>query len=427
MLFPGVKSGFIRNFSTLFTGTAIAQAIPVLLQPLLRRLFEPEVFAIFAVYNSVTSILIVLTTLRYEMAIMLPEKDREASALVMLSLGINLFFSFLFLLFIAIFPSLTARWISWPEGMNLWLWMIPPAVLLFSANQTLNYWLIRRKAFRASAVNRISRRISEGVVQSAGGGLSWQGALLWGDLFGRLVNLGFAWKQSVNHQLSFTREDLPLIRKMAVRYKDFPLYQAIPALLNTASLMLPVLLVNRFYTPDTTAQFDLCRQVLLLPLALITTAMSQVLLQKFTEQRNLKQRILPGFFRISAFTAAGALLVVLFFLFTGKPLFSFLFGKPWGIAGSYATILAPAFMIQFVVSPVSTLIIALEKIRIGALWQVLYFGAILSLFLFRHLPPERFFVVFSLLNLAFYVMYWLVILMITLRYEDQRMRHLKKS
>jgi len=412
-----LKSGFIKNFSILVTGTAIAQAIPVLLQPLLRRVFDADMFALFAVYNSITSILIVVTTLRYDLTIVLPKEERDGIRLTLLSLLINLLFGFLFFLMIALFPGAIARWIQWPAHHLGWLWLIPPAVFLFSAGQTLNYWLIRKKGFKASASNRIGRRLTEGAIQSSGGLGQWQGSLLWGELTGRCVYLVLAWFQAVKTGLDFkgvTRENL---RVVARRYKDFPIYQTLPALLNTMSLMMPVLMVNSFYTPETTAQFDLGRQVLVLPLALITTAMSQVLLQKFSEQKNNRQRLLPGFLKISAVNTLVAMMIILVIWAAGKPLFGFLFGKPWELAGIYAAILAPAFMIQFVVSPVSTLIISLEKVKLGAVWQILCFAGILSLYFFKHLPEIEFFKVFMLINVVVYVAYWLLIFIITARYD----------
>jgi O-antigen/teichoic acid export membrane protein len=421
------RSGFLKNFTTLLTGTAISQAIPVLLQPLLRRVFDADMFAMYAVYNSITSILIVLTTLRYETAIVLPEEDRPAKGLVILSLGINTVFSLIFLVFIALFPSFTENVLDWPSGMHAWLWMIPPGVFLFSASQVLNYWLIRKKAFRASASNRITRRVAEGAVQSGGGLMHWQGGLIWGDIAGRIFNLYVSFRQAVRFGFSFGDISVGEIKAAARRYRDFPLFQALPALLNTASLMLPILIINNLYNNQITARFDLSRQVLALPLALITTAMSQVLMQKFAEQRNRHQPILPGMLRITAFTGMGAVLVVLFFILTGYPLFAFLFGKEWGMAGTYAAILAPAYMIQFVVSPISTLIITLERVRLGALWQILYFVAIISLTLFRGFSEEMFFHFFTLINLVFYSLYWLLILFIVLRYERDRGNLLKKS
>jgi O-antigen/teichoic acid export membrane protein len=419
------QEGFIRNFSVLVTGTTLAQAIPVLLQPLLRRIFDADTFALFAVYQSITSILIVISTLRYESSVVLPEKDVDARHLVLLSLLINFIFSLIFLIFIVTAPELTAGWIKWPEGKQAWLLLIPPGVFFFSAAQTLNYWLIRKKAFKASAINRVGRRVVEGVFQGTGGIFAWPGALLWGDITGRAAHFIITLRQASRQGFFTGGTGVNDLKRVAVRYKEFPMFQALPALLNTFSLMVPILMVNNFYSSDTTAQFDLSRQVLLLPLALITTAMAQALLQKFAEQRLNNQRILPGFLKISAVTSVAAVAVILFFWLTGEPLFGFLFGAKWKMAGYYSAILAPAFMIQFIVSPLSSLIIAMEKLRIGAIWQLMYFLAIISLLFFKHLPEIDFFRLFTLINLVLYLLYWLIMLSIILKYENARGDKLK--
>ena len=72
------KSEFARNILTLMTGTAIAQAIPIAISPILTRLYSPEDFGVFALYMGVVSIGGILATGRYEMSVMLPKKDSDA-------------------------------------------------------------------------------------------------------------------------------------------------------------------------------------------------------------------------------------------------------------------------------------------------------------------------------------------------------------
>ena len=86
------KSEFSRNVLTLMTGTTIAQAIPIAISPILTRIYTPEDFGMFALYMSVASILSVVATGRYELAIMLPKKDEDAVNIVALSIIIS--FSF---------------------------------------------------------------------------------------------------------------------------------------------------------------------------------------------------------------------------------------------------------------------------------------------------------------------------------------------
>ena len=41
-----LKSEFSKNVATLFTGTLVAQSIPILVSPLLSRIYSPDDFAI---------------------------------------------------------------------------------------------------------------------------------------------------------------------------------------------------------------------------------------------------------------------------------------------------------------------------------------------------------------------------------------------
>jgi len=83
------KSEFSRNVLTLMTGTTIAQAIPIAISPVLIRIYTSEDFGVFALYMSIASILSVVATGRYEMAIMLPKKDSDAINVVVLSMIIS--------------------------------------------------------------------------------------------------------------------------------------------------------------------------------------------------------------------------------------------------------------------------------------------------------------------------------------------------
>ena len=67
----------LRNVITLITGTAIAQAIPIAISPVLTRIYSPDDFGVFALYLSITSIIAIVATGRYELAITLPAKNEE--------------------------------------------------------------------------------------------------------------------------------------------------------------------------------------------------------------------------------------------------------------------------------------------------------------------------------------------------------------
>ncbi len=61
-------------------GFAVAQAIPIAAAPLLARLYTPEAFGLQTLFMSATSVLIVVATLRLDLAILLAEETRKVNS-----------------------------------------------------------------------------------------------------------------------------------------------------------------------------------------------------------------------------------------------------------------------------------------------------------------------------------------------------------
>ena len=92
-----------KDVLILMLGTVISQAVPLLASFILTRIYTPNDFGLFQVYFSVSMILSVAVTFRYEMAIMLPEKDDDSRHVLVLSCLISLVFSIFIFLLVLIF------------------------------------------------------------------------------------------------------------------------------------------------------------------------------------------------------------------------------------------------------------------------------------------------------------------------------------
>jgi len=75
------KNAFARGVRVLVGGTVGVQVLT-----LLTRLYSPEDFGLLAVYASVLALIGVISSLRYELAVPLPEDDVEAANVATLSL-----------------------------------------------------------------------------------------------------------------------------------------------------------------------------------------------------------------------------------------------------------------------------------------------------------------------------------------------------
>src|SRR5215469_15611097 len=76
----------VRGTLTLAACTTLGAGLMVAVAPVLTHLFTPVTFGIVAVYTSIVSMAAPVVSLRYDLAILLPEDDNDAANVLILSL-----------------------------------------------------------------------------------------------------------------------------------------------------------------------------------------------------------------------------------------------------------------------------------------------------------------------------------------------------
>ena len=84
---------FYKNIFTMFTGTSASQLIWIFTIPFLTRIFSADDFGIYQLFLSTTSIIIIFSTARYDLAVIVPEEKNKAISLMVLPVIISLFCS----------------------------------------------------------------------------------------------------------------------------------------------------------------------------------------------------------------------------------------------------------------------------------------------------------------------------------------------
>lgn len=413
------RSQLLKDVSVLVSGTAVAQIIPVLLQPLLRRYFTPEDFGAYAVFLSMTGILTVVASLKYELAIVLPVKEKPAANLVVLTIIINFFFSILLLSVIILYARPLLDILRLPLKYSQYLYFVPAGVFLFSYNQGLNYWLIRKKKFFAVSLNKFIRRVGEGFGQLSFIMFYSPSGLVMGDLFGRLANVFSATIQVVKSDFKFSYITYSALRSVSKKYDEYPKYNVIPGFMSACSFLLPALFINRFFSTNNTGFFDLSKLMLSIPLALIATSISNVLLQRISEKYNKKESILPVIYPIVRFILVIAFLEIIVIRIWGVQLFTIFFGKEWKYSGELSRILVWSFAANFIIASLTSLFISMGKIKIYSAWQVVYFIAIFGLVLFKDQPFIDFLKTYVLIELISYFLLGLLLFFMIYRYQKE--------
>ncbi len=403
------QTDFLRNTVILIFGTGIAQLIPILLQPVLRRIYAPADFGAFAVYFSLIGILTVIANFRYDLAIGLPEKDEDGANLFFLTLLINFVFNIILLLVIIIFRHSIAQLFKFPEKFSGFLFLLPFGTFFFCSFQAMNYWLIRKKAFRSLSINKISRRGAEGIVQVSFGLFRNSAGLFWADIAGSISNniSGIRQMQRTGFNIHFFSR--PVIISVMKRYIGFPKYNLIPQLFGTLAFQFPVFIINRMFTKTELGYFDLTQQAILAPFALISVAVSQVLLQAVTKKKHDKEKIYHDFMNLTFLLLAIGLTSVVVIELWGPGLYSFVFGKTCRIAGDYSRILIIGFMFFLVVSPMGAVLMGLEEIRVMSLWNLVHFVLIFGLYFITGITFITFLKLFVAIEVvAFTIFYFLI-------------------
>jgi len=131
------QTPFTKNILVLMSGTTTAQIISLLVTPILTRLFSPEEFGNYALFITITSILSILISLRYELAIMLPKEEKDARSIVKLSLIISLIISSFLIIIIFVFNKQISILLSL-EALHNWLYAVPVLLLSMGIYQIFN-------------------------------------------------------------------------------------------------------------------------------------------------------------------------------------------------------------------------------------------------------------------------------------------------
>lgn len=362
---------FGRNVLTMMSGTFVAQALPILISPILTRIYTPAEFGLFAVYMSMASILTTLSTGRYEIAVLLPEKDEDAVNVAALALVLVTGVCLLTFLVNGVFNKSIARLLGNP-AVAPWLYLMPLTVFAAALYEVLYYWANRKRQFKRLAVTKVTISSSTATANLVlGAAKMGAGGLVVGGLAGQGIADSILavqlWKENRRALRVISRADLVRIGKRYIRFPKFSL----PAdSLNVGSNQIPAILLSNFFGETTSGFFLLTQRVLGVPLSLIARSFLDVFKQQascdFVERGDCRRIYLKT---LKSLSLLAGIPLVLFLLF-GPSLFVFVFGRAWREAGIFAQALSVMFFFRFVASPLSYVLYIAEKQNYDLIWQI---------------------------------------------------------
>lgn len=372
-----VTGSFFKNVTILMSGTAIAQGIAFAASPILSRLYEPATFGIFGIFTAVCGILTVVASAKYELAILLPEKDEDAANILWLSIGVIVGISSLSFLIILFFRDTIAALLGSPDLASL-LWGAPVSILCAGLYNTFNYWTTRQKQFNRLSISRVIQTTGrEGTQMGLGFLSSLKGSgLVIGYVFGQASSAAALIIQTFKDDYKLIKKSFSIdrIKALAKEHHYFPKYDAPQDLINSFSKLAPPFLLAYFFSPMVVGFYWFTHRILVAPNKLIGNSIRQVYYQHANELIHKNKGLWRLYIKSTGTLALLGLVPLLIIILFGPNLFGIIFGSKWIEGGQYAQWLILWWYAGFINPPsVMTIpIYGLQKLK-------LYYETILAI------------------------------------------------
>lgn len=334
------------------SGTVASQVIPILAMPFLTRIYSPSDYGVLAFFLAVTSIVNILSTLNFPVAIFIPKEVEEAKKLFKLSVFISFLMSIFMMLLVVFLGNAATNYFS-ISHFHYWFYLIPVVVLVYGINFSISTYASRLKKFSIITKGKIySALFSTAFSLSMGLLIKGPAGLIYGFVINYITMAAIT-------MIPFIQEDRGLFKgifayrefgALFFKYKNFPLYNLPADLIMIIVYQLPVFILGR--VSSAYAGFlGMSNRVLGMPVTFITTSFAEVFRQKAAEEYNAKGNCKVLFIKTLKTLFLIAIVPFSIFALFAPSLFSFVFGEKWEPAGHYAQIMTVLFFARFMVLP----------------------------------------------------------------------------
>ena len=345
-------NSIIRDSAKLLTANVVAQAIGLLVYPILTRLYSPDDFGLLNLFLSIGGVLVLLSTAEYQYAIVLPKDDNKARAVTQVGLTVLSIVTMIILLSLPFSGSIGSLFKA--PGLANWWWLMPIYVAALGGWQLVRHYLLRFKAFNNLSCYQYSQstlnaagKMGFGVAGFLSGGLIISSVVA--PLLSLGISIGLAWRKMLRPLMLWNKN---LCIEEARKYRKFPCFSLPRSLVNYVSGNLPVLMLTPVYGLTEMGFFGMALTLSFLPINMIVQSVYQVLFQRTAQLVNEKEPI-KGLLYGYVWRAFVVLLPTFIGLYFILPwLTGWLLGDEWRVSGEFIRLLLPWLLMTGIVGPI---------------------------------------------------------------------------
>jgi len=356
------KSDFLKSILTLSAGVVVSQAVALFTTPIISRIYGPDVLGDFSIISSNVTIFGVIVSLGLIPAIMVPRDNDEAKGICrLLAMAILVLSILLFLVLVSL-----------PETKHLFSVSIGYGVacaalcvyLFFNSLSAICYsYVNRQKLYKVLFWNPSIGTVSNAIICIV---LGLLGFGLWGYLVGTIVSSMILILHMLTNANPFTGRisdeysSLRLLRK----HKDFTFILLPSELIGTLARQVPVQMLSRFWGSVVLGSYSMCLIILDLPSKFLAGPVNRVFYKEAMDRHHRGENIGDFSFRLIKANIKLAIIPIFILVIFGEPIFSFILGSRWSMAGSFASLLGIYKIMSFCNSCLNGKYVIIDRKRI---------------------------------------------------------------
>lgn len=347
----------------LVSGTVFAQAITILLSPLITRIYSPQEYGVLTVYVAILGMISLLGSLSYESAIPIVRNEKYAFNLLLACLCVLSIVSIILSLLILTTGDFLLILFN-AEDIIAYKFFIPIGFFFTGLYTILSQWSLRKKNFKSLTITKYNQSIVGNFTKIGLGITKFTSiGLIVGTILSQSAGVITLTKPYIYEFKSLiTTVKFKKMLMLLYRYKKFPFYTAPGILILSISTQLPVVFVSSLYGSSIVGLYGLARSITFLPMGIVGKSVQDVFYSEVASLRKsnplkikeLSNKILKKLIFLGVFP-------VVVLVFWGPELFSLVFGSNWENAGVFASILSIELFFHFIFQPISVVFSIFEK------------------------------------------------------------------
>lgn len=359
----------VQNVSKLASSNIIMYLLPLIVTPILTRIYAPEFFGEWGIFSSIVTITSVVLVGCYESAIVKSSKD-EVSSICALCLLFGCVVVGLFCIVILVGKVAGLRFLlGIPCAPLLIVYLLVHVGILVAqnlANRDEKYYTMSVSNLLMGSMQALLRIIF-------GLTMFFSNGLIAGTVFAHIITLIVTLiliRDSFNYFNSTGWYKLRSITAVAKKYKKFPLFEAPGTLLAFAAFNLPIIILSMYYSKAEIGYYSVVIQLLLMPMSFVGAAIGKVY---YADISKLDLDIKNETRKVLKITLLIAILPTTFLVFGGDHVMTWFLGEKWETAGKIAICLSIWSVPTILTQPIIPLYRKLNKQGRLTMYNLAYF------------------------------------------------------